>query len=73
MSHGRNDSITGSVAGVAAVPSSPLASAREGFMPERISRRSSGWDGEAFDGASVHSRELGRVPTMAAISTAPEK
>ena len=70
FSHGRNDSITGSVAGVT---SSPLASPREGTVPERISRRSSGWDGEGVDGASTHSKELGRVPTVATVSTAAER
>lgn len=73
ISHGRNDSITGSVVGVTGVPSSPLASPREGFVPERISRRSSGWDGEGLEEESVHSSELGRIPTEATINTASEK
>jgi hypothetical protein len=46
ISHGRNDSITGSIGGIAAA--SPLASPREGSgaafgYQERASRRSSGW------------------------------
>ena len=41
--HGRTDSITGSIGGVAAT-SSPLASPREVSMYERVSRRNSGWE-----------------------------
>lgn len=39
VGHGRNDSITGSIGGMA----SPLASPRDVGMTGRISRRSSGW------------------------------
>ena len=42
VSHGRNDSITRSIGGLASVDS-PLASPRELPPPGRISRRSSGW------------------------------
>ena len=46
--HGRNDSITGSIGGIAAA-SSPLASPREACprelsMYDRVSRRNSGWE-----------------------------
>lgn len=46
--HGRNDSITGSIGGIAAT-GSPLASpreasARELSMYDRVSRRNSGWE-----------------------------
>ena len=40
--HGRNDSITRSIGGLASVDS-PLASPRELPLPGRISRRNSGW------------------------------
>ena len=72
ISHGRNDSITGSVAGVAGVPSSPLASPREGIVSDRMSRRNSGWDGDGVEEESVHSDDLGRVPTVGT-ATASEK
>lgn len=42
VSHGRNDSITRSIGGLASVDS-PLASPREAPSQGRISRRSSGW------------------------------
>ena len=42
LGHGRNDSITGSIGGIAA--SSPLASPREiSQAPGKLSRRNSGW------------------------------
>ena len=43
VGHGRNDSITGSIGGIASAPS-PLASPREILPPGgRLSRRNSGW------------------------------
>ena len=42
VSHGRNDSITRSIGGLASVDS-PLASPREMPSQGRVSRRSSGW------------------------------
>ncbi|CAD6574990.1 MAG: hypothetical protein ASARMPRED_007015 [Alectoria sarmentosa] len=42
VSHGRNDSITKSIGGLASVDS-PLASPREAPLQGRISRRNSGW------------------------------
>ena len=45
VSHGRNDSITGSIGGIAS-PGSPLGSPREAPLQGRISQRNSGW-GEA--------------------------
>ena len=47
VGHGRNDSITGSIGGIASA-SSPLASPREYSAPGRISRRNSEW-GEVGD------------------------
>ncbi|MCJ1308397.1 hypothetical protein MMC25_002050 [Agyrium rufum] len=47
MAHGRNDSITGSIGGIASA-TSPLQSPREFSTPGRISRRNSGW-GEIGD------------------------
>ena len=74
LSHGRNDSITGSIAGVTGVPSSPLAaSPREGIVSGRISRRNSGWDGEGVEEESVDAEDLDRVPTVETVATAPEK
>jgi hypothetical protein len=45
LGHGRNDSISGSIGGVAA-PSSPLASPRDTIGPNsgRLSRTNSGWE-----------------------------
>lgn len=51
LGHGRNDSISGSIGGVAA-PSSPLASPRDAGAASlgRLSRTNSGWeDGEKDD------------------------
>ncbi|MCJ1358279.1 MAG: hypothetical protein MMC33_008278 [Icmadophila ericetorum] len=42
VSHGRNDSITGSIGGMAAA-GSPLASPKEASMQGRVSRRNSEW------------------------------
>ena len=42
VGHGRNDSITGSIGGIATA-SSPLSSPREASAPGRISRKNSGW------------------------------
>ena len=47
IGHGRNDSITGSIGGIAST-SSPLASPRDFPLPGRISRRNSEW-GEVGD------------------------
>ena len=47
VGHGRNDSITGSIGGIAST-SSPLVSPREFSTPGRISRRNSEW-GEVGD------------------------
>jgi hypothetical protein len=53
LGHGRNDSISGSIGGVAA-PNSPLASPREAVAPStgRLSRTNSGW-GESGEGEKV--------------------
>ena len=42
INHGRNDSTTGSIGGIASA-SSPLASPREAQAPGKVSRRNSGW------------------------------
>ena len=42
ISHGRNDSTTGSIGGMAST-GSPLASPREALGPGKVSRRNSGW------------------------------
>ncbi|MCJ1410652.1 hypothetical protein MMC19_004738 [Ptychographa xylographoides] len=42
LSHGRNDSTTGSIGGIGSA-GSPLASPRDGPLAGRISRRNSGW------------------------------
>jgi len=51
LGHGRNDSISGSIGGVAA-PSSPLASPRDAGAATmgRISRTNSGWEDGEKDG-----------------------
>jgi hypothetical protein len=62
LGHGRNDSISGSIGGVA--PSSPLASPRDGGANPtgRLSRTNSGWDdGEKNDEAEPEGEEKKKV------------
>lgn len=55
ISHGRNDSTTGSIGGIATA-GSPLASPREPTAPGRVSRRNSGW-GEVDEESPEDERE----------------
>ena len=55
IGHGRNDSTTGSIGGLAAA-GSPLASPREAPGTGRISRRNSGW-GEVDEEESEEEEE----------------
>lgn len=64
LGHGRNDSISGSIAGLAA-PSSPLASPREAAAPSvgRLSRTNSAWgeSGEAAGDSETIDEEHAKV------------
>ena len=65
IGHGRNDSITGSIGGIA---TSPLASPREFVTHDRLSRRNSGW-GEIGDEEETPSSREG----VKGNGTEPEK
>ncbi|KAI9815137.1 MAG: hypothetical protein M1827_002980 [Pycnora praestabilis] len=61
LGHGRNDSITGSIGGMAG-PSSPLAGPRDaGGVQGRISRRNSGWGEVSEENSDADKEDEGKV------------